>query len=584
MREDSGGVSRFSGSVLSGRHAGAARNVGRAPGAPGEIATNAEYRLRRKDTGECWSGSFSFAPILDAGGAIAGSVVVGRDVTEQRQAEEALRTQADLLRLSFDAIIVWQFDGAIEIWNNGAERLYGFSQEEAIGRITHELLSTVLPKPSEEIRADLVEKGSWEGELRHRTRDGREVIVSARQQLIRDANGKERILETNRDISQQKYAQEALEASNNRFRGIVENSATGIILADLKGILLEANESFCRLLGSTREELVGRHFTTLIPEEDLEENVADTRRLRSREIPSFQNESRYLRKDGQPVWVHKSVSLIPDFGGKTANVVVVATDISERKRAEAALRDSERRLRTLGDNLPNGALYRYREDGEGRARMSFVSAGIEAITGVPPAEFAADWSAVEASILPEDVPRLREANARSRDQLAQFELEIRHRHRGTGEVRWSLLRSTPTRLPDGSTVWDGIEIDITERKLAEQQIQRANSELEVRVRERTAQLEAANKELEAFAYSVSHDLRAPLRGIDGWSLALVEDYGAQLDVKAREYLDLVRAEAQRMGTLIDDMLQLSRITRSQMRSEPVDLTVVARAVTDRLRA
>ena len=107
--------------------------------------------------------------------------------------------------------------------------------------------------------------------------------------------------------------------------------------------------------------------------------------------------------------------------------------------------------------------------------------------------------------------------------------------------------------------------------------------MEKRVRDRTAQLEAANKELEAFAYSVSHDLRAPLRGIDGWSLALAEDYAGQLDSRAHQYVDRVRSETQRMGLLIDDMLQLSRVTRTEMQSLPVDLSTVARTIADRLR-
>jgi signal transduction histidine kinase len=106
------------------------------------------------------------------------------------------------------------------------------------------------------------------------------------------------------------------------------------------------------------------------------------------------------------------------------------------------------------------------------------------------------------------------------------------------------------------------------------------------VRERTCQLEATNKELEAFAYSVSHDLRAPLRGIDGWTLALIEDYCHECrraDHRGREYLDRVRSEAQRMGSLIDALLELSRITRAEIQRDNVDLTSIAHKVAARLR-
>lgn len=124
----------------------------------------------------------------------------------------------------------------------------------------------------------------------------------------------------------------------------------------------------------------------------------------------------------------------------------------------------------------------------------------------------------------------------------------------------------------------GVNMDITRRKQAEVEIRQLNSQLEQRVRQRTLQLEAANRELESFAYSVSHDLRAPLRGIDGWSLALAEDYSDRLDERAHKYIGRVRTETQRMGMLIDDMLQLSRVNRSDMEFAAVDLTALAQAI------
>ena len=122
-------------------------------------------------------------------------------------------------------------------------------------------------------------------------------------------------------------------------------------------------------------------------------------------------------------------------------------------------------------------------------------------------------------------------------------------------------------------------VEIAERQQAEERIKKLNEALEGH----TAQLASANKELEAFSYSVSHDLRAPLRGIDGWSLALLEDYHDHLDEQGRQYLDRVRSETQRMGRLIDGMLQLSRVTRAEMRQEPVNLSAIAQALAARLQ-
>jgi two-component system CheB/CheR fusion protein len=125
-----------------------------------------------------------------------------------------LREQGELLRLSHDAIFVWRADGPIETWNHGAEELYGFTSDEARGRLPRDLLQTGFPSPRERIEATLREQGRWEGELEHRTRDGRLLTVSAKMQLVRGPDGVERVLATNRDITERKRAEEALRAAN----------------------------------------------------------------------------------------------------------------------------------------------------------------------------------------------------------------------------------------------------------------------------------------------------------------------------------------------------------------------------------
>ncbi len=154
-------------------------------------------------------------------------------------------------------------------------------------------------------------------------------------------------------------------------------------------------------------------------------------------------------------------------------------------------------------------------------------------------------------------------------------------HGGEQWVRWEVQ---PWREADGSV--GGLVLfseDITQQMLAEREVLRLNASLEQRVKERTEELEAANREMAAFAYSASHDLRAPLRGIDGWSKALLEDCGEQFDGRAREYIERVRSETGRMERLIDEMLRLSRVTRAEMSRSAVDLSELASAIAGRLR-
>jgi PAS domain S-box-containing protein len=257
--------------------------------------------------------------------------------------------------------------------------------------------------------------------------------------------------------------------------------------------------------------------------------------------------------------------------------VVSEGDIWDHQRVAAASRENQERLQmaqhvarigTFEWNLQTGVRQRTPE--------------LEAMYGLPPGGFDASRKSWLDLVHPED-----------REPAARRMLEALET--GSFEAEWRVI------WPDGTTRWIfgrawafkddagkplrlvGAIVDVTERKEAELDVLRINAELEQRVGQRTLQLEAANRELEAFSYSVSHDLRAPLRGIDGWSLALAEDYDSVLDDRARQYLNRVRSEAQRMGHLIDDMLQLSRVTRGEMKSDTVDLTTLANHITARLR-
>jgi PAS domain S-box-containing protein len=192
----------------------------------------------------------------EQGNAIA-ILETNNDVTERKRAEEALRHQADLLEQTHDAIIVWDFPGTICFWNRGAQQLYGYSKDEAVGRLTHDLLRTEHPMPTEAFEALIERERMWSGELTHTRRDGRKVVVDSRHMLVERRDGRQLVLETNRDISERKQAeyltQQVFEVSPD---------AVSIIGRDYR--LQRVNPMVQRLLGMPADRLVGRHVADVI--------------------------------------------------------------------------------------------------------------------------------------------------------------------------------------------------------------------------------------------------------------------------------------------------------------------------------
>jgi PAS domain S-box-containing protein len=251
---------------------------------------------------------------------------------------------------------------------------------------------------------------------------------------------------------------------------------------------------------------------------------------------------------------------------------------TSRRQAEAALRESEMRFRSVAQ-VANDAIIAADSHGS----IIFWNHGAQAIFGYTAEEVLEQPLTL---LMPQ---RYREMHVRGLERLyATGESRILGK-----TIEWQGLRqdgsefscelSLATWDTEAGTFYSGILRDITERKQAEEEIYRLNTVLEQRVVERTAQLSAANQELEAFSYSVSHDLRAPLRSIAGFSRVLLQRYSDKLDAQGQDYLQRVRAASQRMGELIDDLLELSRVTRIELRREAVDVSAMAQAIVAELQ-
>jgi PAS domain S-box-containing protein len=261
------------------------------------------------------------------------------------------------------------------------------------------------------------------------------------------------------------------------------------------------------------------------------------------------------------------------------DVVVVHTeDITEHKQAAAALAESETRYRAIFENAVEG-MFQSTPDG----RYLSVNPSFARTYGFgSPDEMIREVIDIGRELYVDKEERA-EVKRLLQDPGFVVGHEVRCR-RKDGEEIWVSINARSVRDVEGKILYyEGSTVDITERKRAEEEVRTLTAELEERVARRTAQLEAANRELDAFAYSVSHDLRAPLRAMSGFSHLLLEYYSDKLDDQGRHFLQRMDQVSQRMGKLIDDLLSLSRLARREMQRERVNLSEMARGIAAELR-
>ncbi len=306
---------------------------------------------------------------------------------------------------------------------------------------------------------------------------------------------------------------------------------------------------------------------------DLAKRVTERRDYSLRADKSTDDEVGYLADSFN--------DLLSEVGSRSAALESSNTQlqqqIREREEADRALLDSERRYRTLVTALTSVV---WLADAEGKFGDNQLR--WDEFTGQTPLQHR-DWGWLDA-FHEDDRNVIRNLWKKARDDLQPLICEARLWWAANNTYRYVNLRAVPLFDENGKLQeWVGTADDIDDRRRALLEIQRLNAELELRVGERTAELERTNKELEAFSYSVSHDLRTPLRAIDGFSQALLEDYSAQLDDTGRDYLTRVRSGAQRMGHLIDDLLKLSRVSRLTLNQEAIDLSAIAEDIVKDLR-
>jgi PAS domain S-box-containing protein len=277
--------------------------------------------------------------------------VVPRELQIEREwsASERAERLASLLTLSYEPMLVWQLNGPIEFWNTGAERLYGFAPEEAIGHSSHALLQTKFPVEFDELITQLQNERYWSGELRHICKDGREVIVESRLQLLDDGT----VIEVNRDTTDRKQIEDD-EQQLSFLAAIVQSSDDAIATKNLDGIITSWNKGAEGVFGYTAEEAIGQPITIVIPQDRQDEERRILTRIRRGErIEHFETIRQH--KHGNLIWVSLTISPVKNAEGKIVGASKTARDITEQKRTGEQIatlaREAEHRSKNLLANV-----------------------------------------------------------------------------------------------------------------------------------------------------------------------------------------------------------------------------------------
>lgn len=514
----------------------------------------------------------SAAPVRDREGTIIGGVAVVQDITTLKQTEAALRESEERFRAFMDnsPTIAWAKDaqGRHVYLNKAYERRFGVRLDDWRGKTDFELWPREVAETFRQNDLAVLSGGKVVEAVEETPDcDGTPCYWWNFKFPFQDVAGTRYVGGVGLDITDRKRAEEALRESEERFRALV--MATSETLYRMSPDWTEMRQLHSRGFLANTEKPNSSWLQQYIHPADQPQVIAAIQNA-IRTTSVFETEHQVLRADGSLGWTLSRAVPLMDARGEILEWFGAASDITEQRRAEEAMRRSEERLRLALEAARLGTF-----DFDVATGEVVWDQQMRQIWGLDP-EDPLDYAEVLRRVHPEDQERV------SRIFAEALESHSDGRYTADYRIVW----------PDGAVHWTrswglvyftgegpgrravrvlGVEQDVTPQVRATQELQRLKDELEVRVEQRTADLAAANRDLEAFAYTVSHDLRAPLRHVTAFVELLDQHSGQALDEQGREYLRTISSAAQRMGNLMDDLLRLSRLGRAALTDTDVSL-------------
>jgi PAS domain S-box-containing protein len=536
---------------------------------------NEEFQFRKK-SGEIQTKLLSVEPIEIGGEECIISILT--DITERKRMEDELRSNEERFRLIADnsADLISRISATPEIHTDYVSpsclRITGYTQDEFYA--DRNLGLNMIHPEDRETFLSIAEQDNKNLDkaitIRLVRKDGEIVWVEQTQSMITDEDGEVQAIHLiAHDITERVESEQALRESEEKFSKAFRSSPQHIIISKLEdGKAIEVNDSFVRDTGYTYKEIIGRSLIDIGLWVHPEDRLKMIKELKQK--GRVNNEEYEFKMKGGEIRTELFSAELINLGGEEC-LIAILTDITERKRIEASLRESQEQFSRIFHTSPGPVfICRIRDFVFLDVNQSFMS-----LTGFQKEGLIGKGADEFDFWISEEQREQLFQTARNKIKISNLETQF---YMKPGKIHTMLFSNEFIQF-DGEECMLGVATDITELKLADDQLKQAMSELKYA----NEKLSATNKELEAFSYSVSHDLRSPLRSIDGFSQALLEDYTEKLDDTGRDYLQRLRGASQKMGELIDGILRLSRLTRGEMHEEEVDLSQIAKDITARFK-